>query len=455
MLRWLRSFGPAAVLRAAAVPALLAMVIVGVAFAEIAGPLSFLWRPLLIAAAVGTVVGLVAVALVGRAWGTISAAAIMVLLLRPNDWLVLLPLGMLLGVGAWLHRLGRRPGWLGPDALASGVGIVLVLLAGLTGARIVRAIPVAPVAPAAAAEPAAGPNIYLVLLDAYGRPDTLRSLGIEVDPFLDELRGLGFDVYQDAVSRYAWTSQTLAALFSGETDGVPGRVSTLPGQRRLLKAIDDGALIDRARVAGYDLIVIDPPLPHVTFTAGEHHGLPGITAFEATLIGRTPLATVIGADFLVEQLRERLDDGMTLLEDLSDGQGRLVFAHFMAPHPPFLYAPDGSELPGPACWPRCDLFDTHRELMPMAHDAYVHGLAGNVAAVNDRIGPVLERIIERDPDAVVVLFGDHGTRMSVRDKEEWRRPFLAARTPGRPSLFGSAPDPAQTLREILDAYLGD
>ncbi len=434
------------------VPALLAMVIVGVAFAEITGPLSYLWRPLVVAGAAGALVGLVAFTLFGHL-GTLIAASLVVLALRPTDWLALVPLVALLVLGAWLDRRGRRPGWLAPGALASSVGVILVIVAGMTGVRLARAaihIGVPPT-PTAAAPPAES-NIYLVLLDAYGRPDTLRSLGIEIDPFLEELGGLGFDVYEEATSRYAWTPQTLAALFSGTNEGVPGGVGQRLGQRRLLKAIDGGALIGRAAASGYELVVIDPPLPHVTFSVGEHHAHPSINAFEATLIGRSPLAGLMGPDVLVDQLRARLDDDMRRLETLSGDDGRIVLAHFMAPHPPFLYALDGSEMPGPACWPRCDLFDTHMERMPMPRAEYVAGMAGNVAAINDRILPALEAIIERDPGAIVVLFGDHGTRMSVHDKEEWRHPFLAARTPGHPTLFGTAPDPGSTLRDILDAY---
>jgi hypothetical protein len=440
---------------AVGVPALLAMVIVGVAFAEITGPLSYLWRPLAVAGAAGAIIGLVAFIVFGH-WGTMLAASVVLILLRPTDWPALLPLAALLLIGAWFHRRGRRPGWLAPRALASGVGIVLVLVAGMTGVRIARAaIHIGfPPQPTTAAS-AATTNIYLVLLDAYGRPDTLRSLGIEIDPFLDELGGLGFDVYEDATSRFAWTPQTLAALFSGTNDGVPGRVSERAGQRRLLRAIEHGALIERASASGYELVVIDPPVPHVTFTVGEHHSHPSINAFEATLIGRSPLATLVGSDVLVDQLRTRLDDDMRLLEALSEQDGRIVLAHFMVPHPPFLYRLDGSEMPGPECWPRCDLFDTHMELMPMDRAEYVAGLAGNLAAVNDRMLRVFEVIIERDPEAIVVLFGDHGTRMSVHDKEEWRHPFLAARTPGRPELFGTAPDPGGTLREILDAYAAE
>ena len=444
-----------ALTRAAGIPALLAMTIVLVAFAEIAGPPSYLWRPLFVAGATAFIVGMVAARLLGDAWGPIAGASIVFLMLRPTEWAVLaVPWGALL-IGQLLDRRARRPAWLAPRAVASGVGVVLIILFGLASVRVVRAAHIAPNVAAASAATPASPNIYFVLLDAYGRPDTLRALGIEIDPFLGELEKLGFDVYEDATSEFAWTGQTIAALFSGTSEGVPGRPLSTLGQRRVLDAIDSGPLIARASDAGYELIVIDPPLPHVTFTAGRHLAHPSINAFEVTLIGRTPLGPLLGADLFVEQLRSRLDDDMERLEQLAAGPGRLVLAHFMFPHPPFLYGPDGSELGGPACWPRCDLFDTHMEPMPMDRASYVEGMTGNISAVNDRLVNVLGRMITTDPDAVVVLFGDHGTRMSVHDRDEWRRPFLAARTPGHPGLLGAAPDPADSLRRILDAYADD
>lgn len=441
--------------RAAGIPALLAMTIVLVAFAEIAGPPSYLWRPLVIGGATAFIVGLVAARLLGDAWGSLAGASVVFLLLRPTEWAILaVPWGALL-VGHLLDRRARRPAWLAPRAVASGVGVVMVLLFCLASVRVARAAHIAPDVGAASATTPANPNIYFVLLDAYGRPDTLRELGIEIDPFLAELRELGFDVYEDAVSEFAWTAQTLAALFSGTSEGVPGRPNSILGQRRLLDAIDSGPLIARAHDIGYELIVIDPPLPHVTFTTGRHLAHPSINAFEVTLIGRTPLGAFLGADLFVEQLRSRVDDDMARLEQLATGQGHLVLAHFMLPHPPFLYGRDGSELGGPTCWPRCDLFDTHMEPMPMDRADYIEGLAGNVTGANERLVPVVRQMITTDPDAVVVLFGDHGTRMSVHDRDEWRRPFLAARTPSHPALFGPAPDLADMLRQILDAYTDD
>ena len=441
--------------RAVAIPALFAMTIVLVAFAEIAGPPSYLWRPLLVAGAAGAAIGLLGARLLGDAWGPIVGASIVFVLLRPEEWpILLLPWGVLL-LGEALRRRARRPEWLTPRAVASGVGVVMVLLFCLAAARVIRAAHFAPSVGIASRSGAPSPNIYLVLLDAYGRPDTLRELGIDIDPFLADLRDLDFDVYEEATSHFAWTPQTLAALFSGTTEGVPGGPNRTFGQRRLLHAIDGGRLISRAYDVGYELIVIDPPLPHVTFTAGHHLAHPSVNAFEVALLGRTPLGAFMDADLIVDQLRDRLDDDMARLEQLAAGDGRIVLAHFMFPHPPFLYGRDGSELPGPECWPRCDLFDTHVEPMPMDRSTYIDGLAGNVAALNERLVPVLRRMIATDPQGVFVLFGDHGTRMSVHDREEWRRPLLVARTPDQPRLFGAAPDPADTLRQILDAYAND
>ena len=50
--------------------------------------------------------------------------------------------------------------------------------------------------------------------------------------------------------------------------------------------------------------------------------------------------------------------------------------------------------------------------------------------LNRLVLEALDRIQEVDPDAVVVLFSDHGIRYSLEDLDEHYRILLAARTPG-------------------------
>ena len=72
--------------------------------------------------------------------------------------------------------------------------------------------------PAPLAVPAKGPPTYIVLLDGYGRSDSLASLGIDNSSFIRELEGRGFDHYADAHSLHGWTQLTLTALLTGQIE---------------------------------------------------------------------------------------------------------------------------------------------------------------------------------------------------------------------------------------------
>ena len=61
--------------------------------------------------------------------------------------------------------------------------------------------------------------MYLVLLDGYPRIDSLGELGIDNQPFIDELAVRGFDHYPEAGSAHGYTNLTLADMFAGEVVG--------------------------------------------------------------------------------------------------------------------------------------------------------------------------------------------------------------------------------------------
>jgi hypothetical protein len=79
-------------------------------------------------------------------------------------------------------------------------------------------------------------------------------------------------------------------------------------------------------------------------------------------------------------------------------------------------------------------------------------MAANLNVLNRRLLQAIDRLLEVHPDAVIVLFGDHGGRVSEADKEEWHLPFLASRTPGHPRLFADAPRPDTLIRALLATY---
>lgn len=61
-------------------------------------------------------------------------------------------------------------------------------------------------------------------------------------------------------------------------------------------------------------------------------------------------------------------------------------------------------------------------------------------------------VVARDPDALIVVFSDHGSRLDLEDGPEWLHNLFAARTPGRESVFSQSDTPTSMFAAIFNAY---
>jgi hypothetical protein len=290
--------------------------------------------------------------------------------------------------------------------------------------------------PASPAAAQGTPPVYLVLLDGYPRFDTLAALEIDNRPFVNALARRGFDHYPDATSVHEWTHRTVASLIQGSPVGIPNSNGTMEDResaRRSLEFPD-----------GY--VIVDAPVAHMAFRGGEHVSAGGINDFEAHLIGLSVLGLPPARDWSVgminESLRQHFEGSLDLLVQQRPGN---VFAHLMAPHPPLFYA--GGV---PDCWPECRLLEPTIASIDMSVEAWSAELQVHLRETNARILEAIDAVLRRNPDAVIVLFSDHGTRYG--DPGEQFNTFLAARTPGRPDLFRDEPHPHAILRLIEATY---
>lgn len=375
-------------------------------WADRAMPPSYLIRPLLAAALIAVVVG--AVSWPAGRFAVPVSAALAAGIAAMSLWVVL---GA--AVVALVVLVARMLGRPVEVSKALTVGAVVFLVGG-----IVRVVPLLswPMSTAEAAESVGGPPTFVVLLDGYPRPDTLASLGIDVSPFLDDLAGRGFTHYPDAYTTEGWTHHTLTTVFGGTpTEDVFGSGA----QRRAAKG---------SWHLPADFAYIAPPIGHVTIPGARQIGPDGLTNFEIDLLRRSALGRVdwVG-ELVMDGLRDRLDSSLDLLAETEE---RRVFAHLLAPHTPFLYGADGEPMPAPGCWPGCEIFDIDVDRLGITLDEWAAGAAGYLEYLNGRIIEAVDAIIARHPDAVVVLFSDHGGRYTYTEPEEWRRSFLTTRGVG-------------------------
>jgi hypothetical protein len=82
------------------------------------------------------------------------------------------------------------------------------------------------------------------------------------------------------------------------------------------------------------------------------------------------------------------------------------------------------------------------------------GVAGQVQHLNQLVVATVDQIVAADPQAVVVVMSDHGSRPPGAPREALLQNLLAVRSPGRPAVVASDAHLVDLFAAIFDAYFG-
>jgi hypothetical protein len=408
-------------------------------------PLDILWRPLMVALVFGLLVWVAARRMAGDGGrGALLATGALVLwsayghahevmagsaigqhrLLLPV-WILLLIL-----LVRWARRASPTPHALTtPNATLVMIGVGLLTVSALTAVPPVRpsdyetlgmvieieAIP--GVTPGRIYEDA---DIYHIILDGYGRADILADLyDHDNAPFLDELRKRGFCVVDSARANHVQTLFSLIKTMNAcssvkhPTDGGSGRRELAAAMKRAVHLNPLAGECDwtRAFATGYSATEV---------MSVDAYSAPwlALNEFERALVASTPLGIVLN---LIESRfgdvshRRIVEHAFTELPVPSDAPPRAyTFAHIIAPHPPFVFAP---------------AYATAGALVPLADgdhvvnadllsvEQYRAGYRAQIEAVNDRLLETLDEILGNGRDSIILLHGDHGPGSLL----EWER----------------------------------
>lgn len=289
------------------------------------------------------------------------------------------------------------------------------------------------------------PNVYYFILDAYaGRDELRRVTGFDNVAFLAEATRRGFHDVTGAHSNYIKTSQTLGALFSLR---YPQTDDPLTWQQpRLLypDVFDDGqapALIRRLAAQGYTFwhaasIWSGCPARHLKCLGDAAAVAPGYmtqTFLAPTPFGR-PMMHLLG------RYPDALGSVREHLHELEAGRLPIfVFAHHLAPHPPYFRDSE------------CEQRSLERDDWNGWSDDERAAYVGALRCVNRQVLALIDEILRDDPEALIVLQGDHGTAFGM----DWSLPihsWPAQAVEERTSflnLVRSPPECAETLQRPM------
>ena len=370
--------------------------------------------------------------------------------------------------------------WKRPIALTgflNVVGAVLVILPTCTIAlgilRIRRELASLKLPPQQASAPIRGdaqPDVFYIILDGYGREDALqRYFGFSNRPFVEALEKRGFYVAKESRSNYCQTELSLASSLNMDFISNLVKSSSIKfnlDRAPLDKLLDNNAVARNFRAHGYEYVSITSGFPGVHPLSADIllSGPVTLSLFESSLLDCTPLQSSPQMESLFDARREHLVGALDNLLNM-DTRGlrpRFVFAHVLAPHPPFVLDAGGKPIRQHKIpfgyWDASAFFDVGG-----TQDEYHNGYLGQLQYVNRRILEIVDKLKKESPQPIIILQGDHGSRMHLdqvslakSDVREAFRNFNAYLVPGsvRSELYAGI-TPVNAFRVLFDALYAD
>lgn len=267
------------------------------------------------------------------------------------------------------------------------------------------------------------PDIYYIMLDGYTRADVLEYMyGYDNSPFLDSLRNMGFYVADRSCSNYMQTLLCIASTLNFEY--LQPLLQDRPVDRTTDNKLELSRLFRRNRVVaflrkfGYRYVAFETGVWSLKNQDVDVPLRVGATfnMFQNELINLTPLAPAMTHLPVEDQYARHREQVLYTLDHLTDAASlrgpSFVFAHIMAPHPPFVLDASGRALEPARRFSYAD--GSVFRGKGGKREEYIAGYRGQVEYVNRRLTDIVRELIERsETPPIIIIQGDHGSRLGV------------------------------------------
>ena len=250
-------------------------------------------------------------------------------------------------------------------------------------------------------------NIYYLLCDEYASFAQMQEdFGFDNAAFRNEVQELKFNISETSRNAYYNTNVVVANLM--QLDYVADYSSTSVELDNLTK---NGVLQRLLTENGYTLRGVgDTQWLGIEGTIASSGGATTVDGKKMSdiILANSFLKPFIKKNYVAaaQQIVDTLNDLDNM--EIEPDSSVFTFAYINCPHQPY-YLDENGKMNPPEKW--------SNEADGSNDDAYI----GAVKYVNSRIIPAVKRIIEQDPNAVVVLCSDHGNRFGKASKKNFCR----------------------------------
>lgn len=253
------------------------------------------------------------------------------------------------------------------------------------------------------------PDIYYIILDGLGRADILeRAYGVDAAGPVNALTRLGWRIVPGSHANYTQTYLSIASALNGSyLDPLAQQMRGSSDRRPLFELIQRSGVIAGLKRIGYTFFMIGS---NTSVTASHRQAdtcmcdWPGLTEFENSLLSLSPFGQLPLRGPTHRSHYTTILTSFDLLETPPPSDRPLfVFAHIMAPHPPFEVDRHGASTSGTGPVLLADANHFHGSVRQ-----YRDGYREQTTFVLNRLVRLAEAFEARRRPAIVVVHGDHG-----------------------------------------------
>ena len=306
------------------------------------------------------------------------------------------------------------------------------------------------------------PDIYHIVLDAYGRDDTIKELfGIDNSQFISDLEGLGFYVPECSRSNYINTQPSLATTFymDYEENIWEGKKWQ---SRQFIQIFKQNPVRDFLESQGYQTLAFQSGVVFSEWSNADYYfAAPAdqnllirssLNRFEVQLLETTMLKVFIDIESTSKHLlnetgimqykQAEVQNIFKWMNDLPEiEEPKFVFTHLLLPHKPFVYGPNGEDM----------VVELGDAVMDME---YGEGYANQVPYLNQKVLEMIDNILKKsEQEPIIIIHGDHGPHF---DSPQYRSTIFSAfyfPGSGGEALYPTI-SPVNYYRIIQNQYFG-
>jgi hypothetical protein len=260
------------------------------------------------------------------------------------------------------------------------------------------------------------PDIYLIILDGYGRADSLQEMyGYDNSGFINFLKDTGFYVADHATSNYPQTELSLSSLLNFQylDDYVAGfgDASGRGPLRELLQHTNFRRFLENE---GYRFVALPSAALFAQIRDADMYmslNPINLNEFEGLLVSSSIVGVAVeagGVNLPVQSYETHRQSILFSLEALKDvpklAGPKFVFAHILSPHPPFIFDRSGNFVP-----PDYPYSSWDASLFPGSKEQYIRGYTDQITFVNRKIQDTIQSILNNSvKPPIIIIQGDHG-----------------------------------------------